>query len=60
MAMSVDFHSAQMWSSAMATSAAATNRRYEVEVDVIDEALRRSESTFRSPRTPMTLTRWKA
>ncbi len=32
----------------MAMSAAATNRIYDV--DAIDEALQRSESTFRSPR----------
>src|SRR5882672_1515251 len=37
-----------MESSAMAMSAAATNIRYEF--DAVDEALRRSESTFRSPR----------
>src|SRR5262249_24558594 len=36
------------WSSTMAMSAAATGRIYDF--DAVDEALRRSESTFRSPR----------
>ena len=36
----------------MAMSAAATNIRYDLDVDfdAVDEALQRSESTFRSPR----------
>src|SRR6266545_4479921 len=52
------FHRGFLWeqshmeSSAVAMSAAARNIRYDlgVDLDAVDEALQRSESTFRSPR----------
>ena len=34
----------------MAMSAAATNGSCDIAIDAVDEALQRSESTFRSPR----------